>query len=71
MPTLKQMALIKALGDHSMFWLGCEDIDSPSHYIDLEDTREILMDEHGINKAKAEEFAYKMFEFLNFVREVN
>lgn len=69
MPNLKQKALIKALGDHSMFWMGCEDIDNLSHYVDLEDTREMLMEGHGIEKAKAEEFACKMFDFLNFIRE--
>ena len=71
MPNDKQKAVIRALKSHTEFWRGCEDIDSPSHYIDVEDTREYLMEDYDLKKVEGEEFATRVIDFLNYLRKLH
>lgn len=68
--TDSQHILLKTLHEHVMFWMYCNDIDSPTHYVDIEDSRSILIDENGISKPLAEMFAFKLMELINFIRDV-
>jgi hypothetical protein len=53
-----------------MFWMHCNDLENPTNYVDIEDSRTIIMEEHGISKPLAEMFTFRIMELLNFIRDV-
>jgi hypothetical protein len=68
--THSQHILLKILHEHVMFWMHCNDLENPTNYVDIEDSRTIIMEEHDIPKPLAEMFTFRIMELLNFIRDV-
>lgn len=65
----KQYKICNALVNNINFWISSSNINDIGHYLDIEDSKEILMEEN-IDEDITEKLVIHLTHLLNFIKEI-
>ena len=69
-PNEAQLTVIRAVRDTLSFWEGTNDIDSPTHECDIDETLFANCEEH-LNDSQRYRISRSLIKVLNIIRELN
>jgi hypothetical protein len=67
-PTPRQKVLIEEIQNQSYFWMNSNDIDSPTHYVDIEEEAWKLEDDANLTVEDRKKFEDLLSELFDFVK---
>ena len=69
-PTEKQKAIAKVVEQQGQFWQSTNDINSPTHYCDIDETLLLLDVEGIITENERDVLAEKLSDVYSFIKNI-
>lgn len=71
-PNNKQIKICELITEQTQFWQSTNDINSPTHYNDIEETIDnaIFFDDELFSKDEGNILKEKLFDLYNFVKSI-
>lgn len=67
-PTPRQKLLIEEISNQAHFWMNTNDIDSPTHYCDIDEECLKLEDDASLTREEIEKFGNLLGDLLDFIK---
>ena len=67
-PTPRQQKLIEEVQNQAHFWMNTNDLDSPTHYCDIEEETFKLEMDDLLTKEERKEFEDRLSDLLDFIK---
>jgi hypothetical protein len=67
-PTPRQQKLIEEVQNQASFWMNTNDLDSPTHYGDLEEEVKKFVWDDDLSKEDAKKFEDLLGDLLDFIK---
>jgi hypothetical protein len=68
-PTPRQKLLIEEIQNQAHFWMNTNDIDSPTHYCDIEEEVAKLEDDANLTKDERKKFEDLLGDLFDFIKK--